>query len=229
MSFNPSRGFSNQDLQNFQQTIQPQQQQQQQAVAPQRNWRYANRTPQAMSAYSPFNNYQTDWKAQIYNPNIANRPAFDEMESLRIRKEEERQRQLDLFQQKWQAQQQGTTSHDYIIREGIWARSPDTATQQIPWPIHAQQWKGEEEFLNNLEVVEAYMANQKIFYRDGIKCIVKDCGADLHNAEFVDQVNKVSWPVSFIHYLGDHNNPPSRFFYDYIRKASAAIRQLHPQ
>lgn len=226
----PFRGFK--DLSSFEQP--PQQQQQQQpsqpaAQQPARNWRYANRSTQTTAPYAQFNGYQTDYQSNRYVP-TGHRSRNDEMDMYLSQKEEERQRQLSAFEQKWQSQQQGgSVSHDHFIREGIWARSPDTATITFPWPIHAQSWQNEDDFLNNLEVVEAFLQSKKIYYKDNIRCLVEGCGAELQNAEFVDETNKISWPVSFIHYLGDHNNPPSKIFYDYVRRAATAIRSVQPQ
>lgn len=225
----PFRGFSQQQLQSLQgQSSGPAQSQAQQQAgptAPQRNWRYANRNPPSAAPYAQFSSFQTDYKQSIYNPNKA-RP--DETQMMLDRKLHEREQQMQIFEQKWQAQRNGSDiSGDHIIREGIWARSPEYATQHVPWPIHAKEWRGENPFLENLEVLEGFLANKKIFFKDGITCLVKDCGAQLQNAEFLDEVNKVAWPVSFIHYLGDHNNPPSKFFYDYVNRAAAAIRGMH--
>jgi len=226
----PFRGFK--DLSAFeqqqQQPPQPLQQQQQQAE-PVRNWRYANRATPTTPQYSQFNSYETNWQSNRYVP-TGHRSRDDEMEMYLNQKEQERERQMAAFQQKWQTQQQGgSVSNDHFIREGIWARSPDTATIVFPWPIHAKQWRGEEEFLTDLEVVEGFLQSKKLYYKDNIRCIVDGCGTELQNAEFVDEVNKISWPVSFIHYLGDHNNPPSKIFYNYVRRAATAIRTAHAQ
>lgn len=232
------RGFSPQQLSALlQQQPQPAgnaaQQQQPQPAAnapaqPQHNWRYANRNTQAAQPYKQFSNYQTDWQQNRYAP-AGNRATKDELAMLISSKEQERANQLAMFEQTWQKQQNGGTSHDHMIREGIWARSPESATANFPWPIHAQPWavKEEEEFLANLDLVENFLANQKIFYKSELTCLVEGCGCPLQNAEFVDTTNKVAWPVSFIHYLGDHNNPPSRFFFDYVRKAATAIRSMN--
>jgi hypothetical protein len=77
----------------------------------------------------------------------------------------------------------------------------------------------------NLEVVENFLnrSRKKFYYKNPLHCQV--CGCDLENSDYVDEVNKLSWPTSFIHYLGDHNNPPSKFFYNYVNKAAAAIQQ----
>ena len=222
------RGFSREDLAAFGQQQAPQQAQQQAQSPSAHNWRYADRSTKAMAPYSQFTNYQTDYESNRYK---STKSPAEEMDMLLAMKEEERQRQLTMFEQRWQAQLSGSSStgNDHIIREGIWARTPQTSTKAIPYPIHAQPWKGENEFLDNLEVVEAFLASQKIFFKDGLTCMVEGCGAVLQNAEFVDQINKVAWPVSFIHYLGDHHNPPSKFFYDYIRRAAGAIRAMSQQ
>lgn len=222
------RGFDPQQLAALLQTQSPTEPQQQ-AAAPQHNWRYANRNASQMDQkYKQFSGYQTDWQQNRYAP-AGNRATRDELEAMVSSKEAERANQLAMFEQTWQKQQAGGTSHDHMIREGVWARGPQSATENFPWPIHAQPWNGVDEFLSNLELVESFLSNQKIFFKSELICLVDGCGCKLQNAEFVDITNKVAWPVSFIHYLGDHNNPPSRFFFDYIKRAAGAIRQMPKQ
>ena len=228
MSQGQFRGFSQQQLASFQQSSPSNQGQSQQdqgsAPGPRRNWKYANRSSPSAAPYAQFGGYQTDFKQNFYNPN---KLRGDEADMIVNQKLQERERQDQIFEQKWQAQRNGTdVSGDHIIREGIWARGPEYANAQLTWPIHAKVRRGEEQFLANLEVVEAFLSNKKIFFKQTLTCCVKDCGEQLQNAEFYDETNKVAWPVSFIHYLGDHNNPPSKFFYDYVNRAADAIRQM---
>lgn len=211
------------------------------AQQPQNQWKYAHRGVSMQDTeYANYSGYRDARYQELLAQHqqkmgggAGGRGVSPELENDMNRLAQTRDMQLQQFQKTWQEQQQanyGYTSggqQKHIVKEGVWAPTKELEYPGVPFPIHAKPWKGEEQFMANLEVVENFLSRSKmkLFYKNQITCQV--CGCELENSDLVDETNRVSWPAGFIHYLGDHNNPPSKFFYNYANKAAAAIQQMY--
>ena len=215
--------------------------QQPQSAAPsgqqQHEWKYAGRGVSMQTTdYANYSGYRDSHYQQLlaqHQQQIGGRGHSPELENDIKRLEQTREMQLQQFEKTWQEQQHASYGYasggqqKHIVKEGVWAPTKELEYPGVPFPIHGKAWKGEELFLQNMEVVETFLSRSKMkmFYKNPITCQV--CGCELENSDLVDETNRVSWPAGFIHYLGDHNNPPSKFFYNYANKAAAAIQQMY--
>lgn len=103
---------------------------------------------------------------------------------------------------------------------GYWRESKDEISD-YPWPKEREPWKGQERFLENLEIVEEDTIEKH--YKGWSTCRI--CKKKNGSTEFT--VKSIgTWPFGYKHYIKDHNiKPPKRF----IRKINTKARRASPK
>ena len=89
---------------------------------------------------------------------------------------------------------------------GYWRATKDKISN-YPWPEEREPWEGQEEFLDQLEIVERDATITR--YKGWSTCRI--CGKKNGSYEFTVESIGI-WPVGYRHYIEEHNiKPPRRF------------------
>lgn len=95
-------------------------------------------------------------------------------------------------------------------REGFWKYE---SSSLLPLPIERKKWKGQDEFLARLFVLEQHARLIKAMHDNVVRCHFCNC---TWNRPHVYEMDGWVWRKSLYHYVKNHNIRPSIAFQEFV-------------